>query len=132
MKYMLDTNMCIFLMKGTSNVLNKYLQNKDTGLSLSSITTAELYYGVFNSANIEKNNTNLSNFFIGMNILDFDSRASTEYGRLRADLQKKGTPIGQLDMLIAAHALSKDLILVTNNTREFELVEGLELEDWLA
>jgi len=132
MKYMLDTNMCIFLMKGNTDVLRRYLRNKDSGLALSSITVAELYHGVFNSTNIEKNNTNLANFFIGLSIQDFDSMAAVEYGIIRADLQKKGKMIGQLDMLIGAHAKSRNLTLVTNNTREFEHIEGLAIEDWVA
>jgi len=132
MKYMLDTNMCIFLMKGNADVLSQFMQNKDSGVTLSSITVAELYYGVFNSTNIEKNNTNLANFFIGLKILDFDSGASMEYGQICANLRKKGTPISQMDMLIAAHAKSRNLTLVTNNTREFERVEDLQLEDWLC
>jgi tRNA(fMet)-specific endonuclease VapC len=81
---------------------------------------------------MEKNGANLSKFFIGLEILDFDSGAAIEYGRIRATLRKKGTPIGQMDMLIAAHAKSKGLTLVTNNVSEFERVDGLKLEDWLA
>jgi len=131
MKYMLDTNMCIFLMKGNANALRHCMKYKDSGLTLSSITVAELYYGVFNSTNIEKNNTNLTNFLIGFTILDFDSGAAVEYGILRADLQKKGKTIGQLDMLIGAHAKSRNLTLVTNNTNEFERIDSLQLEDWL-
>jgi len=118
-------------MKGNKNVLKKYLSNKSYGIAISSITAAELYFGVFNSVHIERNGKNLTNFFIGLNILDFDSGSSMEYGRLRADLQKAGTPISQMDMLIAAHAKSEGLTLVTNNTCEFERVKGLQLEDWL-
>ena len=130
MKYLFDTNMCIFLMKGNTNVLQHYLMKKNLGLAISSITVAELYYGVFNSAYVEKNGTNLANFFIGLNVLDFDSSAAVEYGRICATLRKRGTPIGPMDMLIAAHAKSMDLTLITNNTSEFERIEGLQLEDW--
>jgi len=118
-------------MKGNTNVLTHYLENKKSGIAISSITVAELYYGVFNSLHIEKNGANLTNFLIGLTILDFDSSAAMEHGRICTALRKKGTPIGQIDMLIAAHAKSKELILVTNNTGEFKRIEKLQLEDWL-
>ena len=131
MKYLLDTNMCIYLMKGNTEVLKQYLMKKEYGLAISSITVAELYYGVFNSTYVEKNGTNLANFLIGLNVVDFDSGAAVEYGKICATLRKCGTPIGPMDMLIAAHAKSKDLTLITSNTSEFERIEGLQLEDWL-
>jgi len=130
MKYLLDTNTCIFLMKNREAVVARYKANKKCGIAISSITVAELYFGVYNSASPEKNGENLTNFLLGFNIVDFDSTAASEYGRVRSALQKKGTLIGQFDMLIAAHAKSLGLIAVTNNTREFERVEGLMLEDW--
>jgi len=132
MSYLLDTNTCVYLMKGNAIVLQRYILNKDQGLAISSITAAELYFGVFNSEFPDRNNANLTNFFIGLDILEFDSGAAIEYGRIRAFLRKKGTPIGQMDMLIAAHAKSADLILATSNISEFESVEGLRSEDWLA
>jgi len=132
MKYLLDTNACIFLMKGNADILERYIANKDSGLAISSITVAELYYGVFNSMHQERNSANLTNFLIGLNLLEFDSGAAVEYGRIRALLRKKGTPIGQMDMLIAAQAKSRDMVLVTDNVSEFERVEGLQLENWLV
>ena len=132
MKYLLDTNACIFLMKGNTEVLKHFLNKKEFGIAISTITVAELYYGIFNSIQIERNSANLINFFIGINILDFDSSSAMEYGRIRADLRKKGTPISQPDMLIAAHAKSKNLIVVTNNIKEFERITDLQIEDWLA
>ena len=131
MKYLLDTNMCIFLMKNNISVVNKYKKNKKRGIAISSITAAELYFGVYNSANPIKNGENLAKFLIGLKILDFDSGASMEYGNLRAILWKKGIPIGPLDMLIAAHAKARELIVVTNNVREFKCIDGLVIEDWL-
>jgi len=119
-------------MKGNTDVLQRYFSNKDYGVAISSITVAELYYGVFNSKHIEKNGTNLTNFLIGFTLIDFDSGDAMEYGRICADLRKKGTPIGQMDMLIAAQAKSKELTLVTNNIGEFERVDGLQIEDWLV
>ena len=132
MRYLLDTNACIFLMKGNPEILKHFLTKKDFGIAISTITVAELYYGVFNSEHKEKNSANLINFFIGLNLLDFDSSSAMEYGRIRAALRKKGTPISQMDMLIAAHAKSKNLTLITNNISEFERIEDLQIEDWLV
>ena len=130
MKYMLDTNMCIYAQKNNPNVIAKIKQNFQQGLSISSITLAELEYGVQASANIEKNAVSLLKFLSIVDIIPFDSGAAVEYGKICADLRKKGTPIGTMDMLIAAHARAENLIVVTHNTREFERVEGLQLEDW--
>lgn len=130
MKYMLDTNMCIYAQKNISQVIEKIKNNFQYGVAISSITLAELEFGVQASANIEKNTIALYKFLSIIEILDFDSSAATEYGKIRTDLKGKGTPIGNMDMLIAAHAKSEDLIVVTHNTREFERVEGLQLEDW--
>ena len=132
MKYLLDTNMCIYLMKGNADILQRFLANRASGIGVSSISVAELYYGVFNSEYPDRNSLNLANFLIGLELLEFDSGAAVEYGRIRARLRKKGTPIGQMDMLIAAHAKSEDLILVTKNTGEFNRVEDLQLENWLV
>ena len=130
MKYMLDTNMCIYAQKNIPQVIEKIKNNFQYGVAISSITLAELQYGVQASANVEKNTIALYKFLSIVEILDFDSSAATEYGKIRADLKRKGTPIGNMDMLIAAHAKSENLIVVTHNTREFERVEGLKLEDW--
>jgi len=130
MKYMLDTNMCIYAQKNNPNVIAKIKQNFQQGLAISSITLAELEYGVQASANIEKNAVSLLKFLSIVDVLPFDSGAAVEYGKICADLRKKGTPIGTMDMLIAAHARAENLIVVTHNTREFERVEGLQLEDW--
>ena len=130
MKYRLDTNMCIYAQKNNPNVIAKIKQNFQQGLAISSITLAELEYGVQASANIEKNTVSLMKFLSIVDVLPFDSGAAVEYGKICADLRKKGTPIGTMDMLIAAHARAENLIVVTHNTREFERVEGLQLEDW--
>ena len=132
MKHLLDTNMCIFLMKNNPSVVNRYKKNKKRGIAISSITVAELYFGVYNSTNTIKNSENLSKFLIGVEILEYDNVAAIEYGRLRAILWKKGMPIGPLDMLIAAHAKSRNLVIVTNNVREFKRIEDLTIEDWLS
>lgn len=132
MKYMLDTNTCIFMMKDYPSVLSAFSANKNSGIVISAITLAELEFGVSNSTAVDKNRTKLIAFLTLVDVLPFDSNSTAEYGRTRAALQKKGTPIGQLDMLIAAHAKAAGLMLVTNNTREFERVDGLILEDWYA
>jgi len=131
MRYLLDTNMCIYLMKGNAGVLERFMAKRAFGVGISSITLAELYFGVFNSEYQEKNGMNLANFLIGLDVLEFDTGAAVEYGRIRASMRKKGTLIGQMDMLIAAHAMQEDLILVTNNAGEFGRVEGLQLDNWL-
>ena len=131
MRYLLDTNMCIYLMKGNTDILERFLEKRKTGIGISSITVAELYFGVFNSEYPEKNSLNLANFLIGLDVIEFSSGAAVEYGRIRAFLRKKGTPIGQMDMLIAAQAVFEDLILVTNNVSEFERIEWLQFENWV-
>ena len=130
MKYMLDTNMCIYAQKQNPNVLAKIHENYQEGLAISSITLAELEYGVQASVNPEKNMVALLKFLTIVEILPFESSAAFEYGKIRADLRRKGTPIGNMDMLIAAHAKAENLIVVTHNTREFERVENLQLDDW--
>ena len=130
MKYMLDTNMCIYAQKQNPNVLARIHENYQEGLAISSITLAELEYGVQASVNPEKNMIALLKFLTIVEILPFESSAAFEYGKIRADLRRKGTPIGNMDMLIAAHAKAENLIVVTHNTREFERVENLQLDDW--
>ncbi len=130
MKYMLDTNMCIYAQKGHDSVLAKLKENYRDGVGISVITLAELEYGVKASAAPEKNAVALMKFLSIVDILPFDSSAAAEYGNIRADLKRKGLPIGNMDMLISAHALSENLTVVTHNTREFERVEGLKIVDW--
>ncbi len=131
MKYMLDTNICIYAIKHKpKEVIKNILSHKADEICISSITYSELMHGVEKSQQRDKNFLALSLFLSSITILDFDSYAAEKYGAIRADLESKGTPIGPMDTLIAAHALSKDLILVTNNTREFCRVNKLQLEDW--
>lgn len=132
MKYLLDTNMCIYAQKGNRSVLENVQKYYKDGLAISSITLAELEYGVQASSNPLKNSVALLKFLSIVDILPFESGAAEEYGKICADLRKKGTPIGTMDMLIAAHAKSENLIVVTHNTREFIRVDGLQLEDWFS
>ena len=131
MKYLLDTNMCIYAQKKNQKVLLKIHENLQDGLAISSITLAELEYGVQASESFQKNALALHNFISIVNVLSFDIMAASEYGKIRAYLRKKGTPIGVMDMLIAAHARSENMILVTNNVREFERVPDLIIENWV-
>ncbi|MDR0793388.1 MAG: type II toxin-antitoxin system VapC family toxin [Chitinophagaceae bacterium] len=128
---MLDTNICIYIIKQKpEKVLQKFNSISIDELNLSVITIAELEYGARKSSNPEKNLAALHQFLLPFNLLDFDYNAVIEYGIIRADLEKKGTPIGSLDTLIAAHAKSLNYILVTNNEREFARVNGLQIENW--
>ena len=131
MKYMLDTNICIYAIKHKPDiVIKKFLTHDPEEICISAITYAELMHGVEKSMAVEKNRVAMSLFLSPITILQFDERAAEEYGRIKAELEKKGTPIGPMDTLIAGHARSSGLILVTNNTREFSRVVGLAVEDW--
>lgn len=133
MKYMLDTNICIFIIKHKpESVIKRFMELEPNDICISSITYAELVHGVEKSQAVEKNRIALTVLLSEIEIIPFDSTAAQVYGLIKADLQKKGTPIGPLDTLIAAHAKSLGLTLVTNNTREFARVDGLELEDWVS
>ena len=130
-KYMLDTNMIAYAKnRRPAVVLERLMQHDPSEICISSITMAELEYGVHNSSKPEQNRTALMMFLSGITILPFDSDASFEYGKIRYALKSKGILIGGNDLLIAAHAKSLGLALVTHNTREFSRVEGLSIEDW--
>jgi tRNA(fMet)-specific endonuclease VapC len=132
MKYMLDTNICIALIRHKSPaLLQKLITHQPGEVGISSITLSELTYGVEKSALREQNLTALQQFLLPLELVEFDDRAAFVYGKVRAELERSGQPIGSMDMLIAAHALSVAAILVTNNGREFQHVEGLIIEDWL-
>ena len=128
---MLDTNICIYAMKNKpEHVLQRLKEEINDGVCISSITLAELEFGMKHSSNPAKNEQALLRFLLPFTILPFDALAAFEYGEIRQYLQEKGTPIGPLDMLIAAHARSENMVLVTNNVREFERVPELEVENW--
>lgn len=130
---MLDTNICIELIRGRAQrVFDRLRQHRIDDVAISSITLAELRYGVAKSAQPARNAALLAGFCAPLAILPFDDRAAGNYGSARVALERKGTPIGPLDMLIAAHALSLDMTLVTNNEREFRRVVGLRIENWLT
>jgi len=129
--YLLDTNTCIFIKnKKPIQVLERLRKMIDKEIYISSISVAELQYGVYNSTNIEKNRISLTEFLAPFEILPFDDNDAEKFGKLRVNLRKEGRLIGPYDMLIAAQAISKKLRLVTNNTKEFCRIKELVLEDW--
>jgi tRNA(fMet)-specific endonuclease VapC len=131
MRYLLDTNICIFLIRKRSSIILTELRKHDPAdLCISAITVAELEYGCDRSAAPEKNRLALTEFLSPFTLLSFDEAAACVYGKVRTGLEKVGTPIGAMDLLIASHAVSQQMIVVTNNTREFKRVKGLAVEDW--
>lgn len=130
MRYMLDTNICIYAIKNRPAAVLEALRAHETaGIGISSISAAELHFGARKSGSA-KNLLALQHFLEPLEIADFDLAAAQAYGDLRHALESRGTPIGPLDTQIAAHALSLGVCLVSNNTREFERVVGLRLENW--
>ncbi len=130
--YLLDTNICIYIIKRKPiEVFEKFKQLEIGTLKISSITIAELYFGAYNSQNIEKNIEIVKNFLLPFEVVDFNKKSSIEYARIKADLRKKGQIIGELDMQIAGIALSNNLTLVTNNEKEFIRVNNLKIENWI-
>jgi tRNA(fMet)-specific endonuclease VapC len=131
MRYMLDTNICIYTIKHKPEKVFQRLQEIDPeDICVSSVTYAELVHGVEKSAAVEKNRLALLMLLANIEILNFDVDAADCYGKIKADLDKKGTPIDPLDMMIAGHAVSMGYAVVTNNVKEFSRVQGLILENW--
>ena len=131
MKYLLDTNICVFVIRGKSAlVLQRFRQQLPDDLGISTVTLAELRYGADKSNNALRNHTALNSFLAPIQIVTFDAECADYYGKVRSDLERRGLPIGPLDTMIAAQSLRLHLPLVTNNTSEFSRVPGLILEDW--
>ena len=131
MKYLLDTNTCIYVInRKPPSAVARIRSKQPEDIAVSTITIAELGYGVHRSRKTDQNRIALLEFLVPLTILDFDQGAAAVYGSIRASLESKGTPIGPMDLLIAAQAMSQGLILVTNNEREFSRVDGLEIENW--
>ena len=131
-KMMLDTNICIYIIKNRPKSVKEKFREFEIGeLCISSITVAELMYGAYKSEYTEKNLQAINGFLMPFELVDYDYMASVAYGKVRADLEKRGQVIGGMDMQIAGHALSLNLTLVTNNTREFKRVKDLKLENWV-
>ena len=132
MKVMLDTNICIAIIKRKPpQALERFAAYKVGDIGISWVTLAELEFGVAKSRHLEKNRTALEEFVLPLEVASFDREAARVYGQVRATLEKEGTPIGALDMMIGAHALALGATLATNNTREFSRIRGLTVVDWL-
>ncbi len=131
MKVMLDTDTCIYLTKRRlPSILNRLAEYRVGDVGISVVTLAELEYGVSKSTDPERNQQALNEFLLPLEIAPFDRSACSYYGRIRTALERKGSPIGSMDLLIAAHALSLSILLVTNNEKEFRRVPGLRVENW--
>jgi len=133
MKYLLDTNICIYIInEKPEKVLKKFEQYPVHEFGISSITHAELQYGVKKSKNKNTNQDALDEFLLPLTILPFQGKRLVAcYGEIRVSLESKGRTIGPLDMLIAAHALSLDLTIISNNIKEFERIPNLKCENWV-
>lgn len=130
MIYLLDTDICIYVINARpAKVLARFRQERMGGIGISSVTAAELAYGVTKSGS-ERNRRALEMFLAPLEILPFDASAIWKYGELRTELERRGQPIGTLDTMIAAHALALNTVMVTNNIREFSRVSGLRVENW--
>ena len=132
MKFLIDTNICIYIMNNhPPEVLPKFKSIGVGKVGISSITVSELHYGACKSNHIKKNIKRLDEFLSPFEILSYDENVSKYYGKIRSQLEKQGNIIGPLDMLIAAHALSNNLILITNNVKEFMQIKFLRVENWV-
>ena len=133
MKIMLDTNICIYLIKQRPESLLARFRSFPVGnIGISVITLAELQYGASKSSRPRQNREALEQFLSPLEVAAFDRQATVAYGNVRAAIERKGRPIGAMDLLIAAHALSLGVRLVTNNEREFKHVPGLRVENWVS
>jgi tRNA(fMet)-specific endonuclease VapC len=133
MKYMLDTNICIGLIRQKPQRLVERLTDcNPLEVGVSSITVAELTHGAQKSNQIEQNMFAMEQFLLPLEVANFDQRASIAYGMVRAFLERQGNAISSMDTLIGAHALSLDVVLVTNNTDEFKRIPNLKIEDWMS
>ncbi|MGH9430060.1 MAG: type II toxin-antitoxin system tRNA(fMet)-specific endonuclease VapC [Terriglobia bacterium] len=133
MQYLLDTDICIYIARQRPVSVLAHLRRLHPGdVGMSAVTYLELAYGAWKSRQIESNLESIEQLRALIPVLPLNAEVGSHYGRLRADLEKKGSPIGAYDLLIAAHALSEDLTLVTNNVREFSRVPSLRVEDWAS
>ncbi|MBR2251137.1 MAG: tRNA(fMet)-specific endonuclease VapC [Neisseriaceae bacterium] len=131
LKYLLDTNIVIYVIKRRPIEILDTFNNNTGKMAVSSITEAELYYGVEKSQRPTDNGRIVEDFLSRLTVLPYDSKAASHFGNIKADLAKKGTLIGENDIHIAAHARNQGLVLVSNNLREFQRIQGLMLENWI-
>lgn len=132
LKFMLDTNICIFTLKNRPQQVREAFKRHDGQMCISTVTLMELIYGAEKSGSPERNLADVEGFAARLEVLKYDQDAAAHTGQLRAELAKAGTPIGPFDQMIAGHARSQGLILVTNNRREFDRVPGLRIVDWVT
>jgi tRNA(fMet)-specific endonuclease VapC len=131
MKYLIDTNICIYIMNQRPSVVIKKFKRFEPGeIGISTVTISELQYGIAKSLHRDKNQRRLEEFTTPFEILAYDTAAARIYGDIRFQLEKSGKLIGPLDLLIAAHALSRGLVLVTNNEKEFKRIKNLKVQNW--
>jgi tRNA(fMet)-specific endonuclease VapC len=130
LKYMLDTNIVIYTMKNKPPQVRTLFKKHDGQMCISSVTLGELIFGAERSAIPEKNLSAIESFIARIEVEFFDIKGATHFGQIKAELTQRGTPIGPYDTMIAGHARSLGMILVTNNLKEFERIEGLRLENW--
>lgn len=132
MRYLLDTNICIYLIKKRlPEVFDRFKRHSPQDVAISTITLFELQYGVEKSQYRQRSEDALTKFLLPLNLINLDRSSAIEAAAIRAQFEKKGIPIGPYDLLIAGLARSRDMILVTNNTKEFERIAGLHLENWV-
>jgi tRNA(fMet)-specific endonuclease VapC len=132
MRYLLDTNICIYIIKRSPpDVYERFRRLHVGDIGVSAITYCELQFGVARSSKPNENQLALNEFLSPLEVLDFPAGAASAFGEIRAHLQRVGTPIGNFDLLIAAHARHQGLTLVTNNLEEFKRVPGLKVENWV-
>ncbi|WP_412461271.1 type II toxin-antitoxin system tRNA(fMet)-specific endonuclease VapC [Pseudomonas sp. SC11] len=132
LKFMLDTNMCIFTIKNRPEEVREAFKRHDGQMCISTLTLMELIYGAEKSSSPERNLVNVEGFAARLDVLDYDQAAAAHTGQLRAELARMGKPIGPYDQMIAGHARSRGLTVVTNNRREFDRVPGLRVVDWVT
>lgn len=130
MKYLLDTDICIYWLKGRNQVREKINQLDRSEIAICSITVSELYFGAYNSSKIEKNLITAETFIQSLPVILLSNETLKKFGQLKAKLRQAGTPLADFDLLIASVAITEDLILVTNNLRHYQRIVGLKLENW--
>jgi tRNA(fMet)-specific endonuclease VapC len=131
LEYMLDTNICNYVIKNRPVALRERFDQLAEALCISTITLGELLYGVENSARRSQNLEAVEQFTARLEVMPFSAKAAAHFGQVRAELARLGTPCGAYDMLIGAHARSEGLMLVTNNVREFQRIPGLRVDNWV-
>lgn len=131
LEFMLDTNICIYVMRGRQPNLSDRFASSAINICISTITLAELHYGAEKSVQKTTNLRAIEQFTQGIAVLSFSPAAAAHFGQIRADLERAGTPASSPDILIGAHARSEGLTLVTNNRREFDRIAGLRVENWV-